>query len=365
MEKRTTDVGSTYYLVRWRTPDGRQKSKSFAAFKDARSFRATIETRPDALTQAVTAEVGAPIHRFAAYVAHVLDGDVHLRTSTRARNVSALTNYIEGSTLGDLPLSAIAASDVDRWIGTVATGTSPASTRRAFQVVGKALRHAVRSGAIAANPAAGARLPAREYREMRTLTPAEVDQLANAAKAVSFVEGSRLLILVLAYVGCRWGEAVALRHSDLREGRITIARQLSEVAGKLEFTAPKTATGRRVVTAPAFLVTALEALNSELEPRPGDLLFFDTAGRPLRRSNWRRRVFVPAKKLAGIDPTFRLHDLRHTSATWMLERGLSPKVVAERLGHASVSTTLDTYAHVVGSLEADAAAVLNELNVTL
>jgi integrase len=94
------------------------------------------------------------------------------------------------------------------------------------------------------------------------------------------------------------------------------------------------------------------------EGHPHGLVFGDTQGNPLRASNVLRRSFYPLARRAGV-PRVRFHDLRHTAATLLLQQGIHPKVVQERLGHASVSLTLDVYSHVVPSMQREAADKLD------
>ena len=86
----------------------------------------------------------------------------------------------------------------------------------------------------------------------------------------------------------------------------------------------------------------------------------DTRGGPLHESNLLRRWWHPLLERAGL-PRMRFHDLRHTHATLLLTQGVNPKVVQERLGHSQISMTLDTYSHVVPSLQRDAARRIDDL----
>ena len=68
-------------------------------------------------------------------------------------------------------------------------------------------------------------------------------------------------------------------------------------------------------------------------------------GSVMRMSNWRRAIFVPARARAGLSDRFRVHDLRHTAASLMIQAGYPPKMLQEIMGHASITTTLDLYGH--------------------
>ena len=88
------------------------------------------------------------------------------------------------------------------------------------------------------------------------------------------------------------------------------------------------------------------------------MVFVSEEGLPIKRSDLRRQSFLPLLKRAGL-PTVRFHDLRHTSATMLLSEGIHPKIVQERLGHSTISLTMDTYSHVIPSMQLDAADKMN------
>jgi len=141
---------------------------------------------------------------------------------------------------------------------------------------------------------------------------------------------------------------------------LTVQRTLLDVNRHLEVGEPKTARSRRRVDLPAFAVETLRAHRDRLGaiPHPTAWVFTDTAGGPLRKSNLTRRSFKPLLKRAGLRP-IRFHDLRHTAASLMLAANVHPKIVQERLGHASIAMTLDVYPHLIPSLQREAAAKLD------
>lgn len=187
---------------------------------------------------------------------------------------------------------------------------------------------------------------------MRFLTPGEVAALADAAGRY------RALVLTAAYTGLRLGELTALRvgRLDLLRRRLAVVETLREVRDRLIFSEPKTKTPRRSLTLPRFMVDELAAhLGSRSEPADADqLVFTATNGGPLRRSNFRRRVWLPAVE-STVGQPMRFHDLRHTHAAMLVAQGEHPKVIQERLGHASIKTTLYTYGHLFEGLDEAAA----------
>jgi integrase len=84
------------------------------------------------------------------------------------------------------------------------------------------------------------------------------------------------------------------------------------------------------------------------------LVFPTPAGEPMRRSNFARRVWAPATQAAGVDG-LRFHDLRHTAVALAIQQGAHPKAIQERLGHSSVTVTLDRYGHLYEGLDGDLA----------
>lgn len=233
-------------------------------------------------------------------------------------------------------------------------GKAPATTRKAFQLAGAVLDRAVTLRKLPANPARvgeAVNLPAMDSTEMRFLDPGEVDELARAIP-----ERFRTLVLTAAYTGLRWGELTGLRAKRLAlpERRLTVAESLAEVRGHHTFKTPKTAASRRSVALPAALVDVLADHLRRWPAVGGGLVFTDPAGGPIRRSNFRRRVWLPAVGETVGEPC-RFHDLRHTHAAWLIGQGEHPKTIQSRLGHASISTTLDRYGHLMPGMDEAAA----------
>jgi integrase len=201
-----------------------------------------------------------------------------------------------------------------------------------------ALDHAVRSGRIRSNPARGLGLPRSRRRDYVFLTH---DQLRDlAAEAGPW----QVFVLVLGYTGLRWGEATALRVCDIDLGRrrIDVRRAFSDVGGHVVLGTPKSHQSR-TVPVPRFLGRELSA--DVTGKHADDLVFTMPGGSVLRLSNWRRASFLPARARAGLSGRFRIHDLRHTAASLMVQAGYPPKMLQEIMGHASITTTLDLYGH--------------------
>lgn len=227
-------------------------------------------------------------------------------------------------------------------------------------VLQTALGHAVRLKVIPFNPCLDIDKPRPAKREMTVWDRAQADAFLKAATA------DRLYTLyVLALMtGMREGELFGLEWSDVDfdNGAVMVQRTLEEVGGKLRTKEPKTAKSRRRIDLPAFAVEALHEHRKRMlaEGHAAGPVFCDADGGYLRRPNVARRSFQPIMEKAGV-PSIRFHDLRHTAATLLLGAGENPKVVSERLGHATVTITLDTYSHVLPTMQKAAAEKLDRL----
>ena len=244
------------------------------------------------------------------------------------------------------------------------------STRRHIHVtLVSALSAAVSQGLIAVNPASRAAAPqGRSKAEMHTWTASQLRSFLTAER------DDRLFTLwrLLAVTGMRRGEALGLRWSDvdLTGGRVSIQRTRVVAGAAVLEQPPKTSKGRRAVTIDAATVAALRAWKKRQaaerlawgaawlgsDPPSAGWVFTRENGEPPHPLAI-TRCFAEAVARSG-SPKIRLHDLRHTSATLALAAGLHPKVVQERLGHATIAQTIDTYSHTTAALHEGAAAEL-------
>ena len=159
--------------------------------------------------------------------------------------------------------------------------------------------------------------------------------------------------LYVVCVGCglRLGEVLALQWEDVNfeSSTISINRTLQYLPGRgLVMGEPKSEKSRRLVSMPAFVANALKSYQKH-----NGLLFTTGNGTPFSPRNIQRH-FENTLEKAGL-PKINFHGLRHTYATIMLQQNVHPKTVQEALGHSSISLTLDTYSHVVPSLQKEAA----------
>ncbi len=283
---------------------------------------------------------------------HVWEGTrVHLRPSTRTRDRSYAKNHLLPR-FGAMWLTQIQPTEIRRWVADLTqSGLAPATVRKAYQLFSAALEAAADDGLIANNPARKAKLPRVQAQETLFLTVEEVEKLA-----ATMPNRYAALVLLAAYTGLRWGELAGLRvaNLDLLRRRLTVVETLVEESGKLYSGEPKTRASRRTVSIPHVVCDKLAAHLTRYPTTPDGLVFRSSEGGPLRRTNFRRRVWIPACEAAELRG-LRFHDLRHTHASLLIAQGEHPKLIQSRLGHASIRTTFDTYGHLFDGLDEDAA----------
>jgi integrase len=282
---------------------------------------------------------------------------VNLRANTQAAYRNLLRRYLLPA-FGPMPLGDLDAMAVRAWLARLKRDGVGASTRaKSYRLLSRILGTAVESGYLARNPCTVRGAAAEPAPEMRFATVTQVAALADAIPP-----RFRALVLVAAYTGLRWGELAGLRvkRVDLLHRRITVAEQLLEVRGRLAFGPPKTGAGLRTVTLPTVAAEALaEHLGVYAEDSPDGLVFPAERGGPIRRSNFTRRIWIPATRAAGVEG-LRFHDLRHTAATLAVAAGASTRELMVRMGHSSSAAAL-RYQHVMAGRDAAIAAALDEL----
>lgn len=246
-------------------------------------------------------------------------------------------------------------------------GLSAKSVLRYHQVLHAALHHAMRWQLLARNPADSVQPPRAERRELTTLTAVQVSALLAAADETPIGRLARLA----AMTGMRRGELLGLRWQDvdLEAGVAHVQQTAQRIPGKgWVFRQPKTRLSRRAIAlSPATVTLLRQQRRQQAEGRllagsvyqDRDLVFASAVGTPIEPGTI-LRTWTRVLATAGVGHV-RWHDLRHAHATLMLASGVHPKVVSERLGHASIAITLDTYSHVLPGLQAAAAAQLDAM----
>jgi len=276
--------------------------------------------------------------------------------------------------IGNLPLSKLTAAHIqtayNRWAETGRRdgkdgGLSARTRRHIHRILKSALSRAVKQQLVARNAAVLIdRLPKVERQEMTALS-GEQSQRLLAAIARTRVYWP---VMIALSTGMRRGEILALRwrNTDLDRGSIRVVENLEQTKAGLRFKSPKTERPR-VITLPAFAIDELRRLKGQqaeelltLGIRQDDaaLVCARADGEPIQPRSLTHEfthLMVRVKDL----PRVRFHDLRHSHATQLLLAGVHPKIAQERLGHSTITTTLDLYSHVTETMQEDAAAKID------
>ncbi len=349
-------------------PSGRWQARYTDATGVVHTGRDTFRTKADAASYLATVEadmlrgswVDPRLSRvtFGEWVEKWWEVSGDLRPTTRDLYEYLLRRFLL-PTFERVPVGSIDTLAVRRWrAGLERDAGVGASTRaKAYRLLSRILAVAAESGYVVRNPCTIKGAGVEHAPEMRIATVRQVAELADAVP-----RPLRALVYVAAYSGLRWGELAGLRRHrvDLPRRRLHVVEQVAEVNGRFIVGPPKTQAGQRVVVLPAIAATALEEHLAAFVPDAADALVFPAAeGGYMRRSNFRRRVWLPATRAVGVEG-LRFHDLRHTAATLAQTAGANTRELMARIGHASSDAAL-RYQHVMSGRDDAIAAALDLL----
>ena len=338
--------------------DGRRTSVTFDTETDAQKFKTLVDTvggkrAMEAWGIADTPKAARPS---GPTVAQWCAEHVAQMTGVSQKHLDDSSRYVRNDIapfFGELPLDALTDTDVADWIKHLqARGNKAKTIRNKHGFLSSALSRAVPKH-LAANPAAGRKLPrdsGDDDHEMRMLTRPEFDKLLDAT-----TEYWQPLVEFLVASGVRWGEAAALKPSDIDRETCTvkIRRAWTYSSAGYKIGPTKTKKSRRDIRVPARVLDNLSY--------SGEWLFVNRTGGPVRYIGFRRRVWDPAVARAGLEPKPTPHDLRHTCASWLLNAGQPPSVVSRILGHENISITVDIYGDVDKASVQRAADAMDDL----
>jgi integrase len=404
--------GTVSYRVRVRDASGRQTTETFPSRPAAEVFVSRVKDPAIGPARAIemrdredTASSG-----YVPTVQEMLDRHVESLTGVDERTRKDYVSVAQRTwlpTLGPLRVDEVTRQDIARWVNS-ATG-APKSIRNAHSVLSATLNAAALEEYINANPARGTRLPRageEDVEDINFLTHPEFDRLY-----AEIPEEAAALVVWMFGMGTRWSETTAqqVKDIDLNAGQFVGGEWMSTPLTKIvrawkqnprRIGPPKSKAGRRTVLLPTEVVVFIEPL---LE-RPGDTWLFTTSrGVAMSHANFYNRIWKPATMRASIceqhrekdcrclgskpytctvhkakddrgrqilpDPCGcagtlpfrpRIHDARHTHASWLIAQGIPLEVIQERLGHEDYLTTRRLYAHLMpdAQLKASAAASL-------
>ena len=346
---RNEDGKATSYKVRFRhgvspkTGKPRQTSESFPTKRAAERFAKWLDALgpQGALDQLYEAEQQAAVPTLDEVAADHVEHLTGITDGTRL-TYTRMWARVWSPRLGHLPVNRLTKDDVARAVNELGRTYSRKSLENQRGLLAAVVQRAVDEEHLTKNVTKGIRLPRgqeAERVEMVILTPADFDDVLGRMP-----EHYHPFVRFLYGTGCRWGEAVALTVGDVALPNVRIRRALNwSPDNNRQVGATKTKRSNRTVVVGDIMLDDLR--DACAGKARSDLVFTAPRGGEIRHRTFWSRVWLPA--VGHLDPRPRIHDLRHSHASWLLGQGVPIHVVQARLGHESIKTTVDTYSHLL------------------
>ncbi|WP_306358878.1 MULTISPECIES: site-specific integrase [unclassified Nocardia] len=340
--------GTAYHSILFRH-NGTQSSRSFDDIGEALKFQDLVDkVGPDKALDIIDAihdavALGTPT--LGQWLATYIDGLTGVEPGGINRYQAIVRNDF-GEDITELPLPAVDDAVIGKWVqGQVAAGAAGKTIANKHGFLYAAMAAAVRKNIIVANPCEYTNLPRHSAEVMTFLEPEEFKALL-----AEIPTRWRPLTMFLVCSGARFSEATALRVKDINQRTSTcrISRAWKDTRQKGEsrwqIGIPKTKKSIRTINLPPEVMDELELAGR----KPNEFLFLNTRGKHVGNGSFYHNVWKPAVARAcdainGKTP--RIHDLRHTCASWMISAGVNLVIIQEHLGHESITTTVDRYGH--------------------
>lgn len=374
IDRYKTEKGEPRYRVRYayyKNGERMQRAQTFKTSKDANAFLAKVEhsINTGMYADARGLKVGEYLDLWLdTYAVNVRPNSrnsyevmirQHIKPHIGGTRLESLSTLAIQHMYGEILKTQYSPAKYEER-GTLRVCVSPARTysvktvRNIHALLHLALDQARREGMIAKNPADDAKLPSARPKDYTIPTPEQMKRLLGELRGVDCF----LVILTCAVMGCRRGEALGLYWSDIdfEESKLEFKRALiiNNLTNSVEIGELKTKNARRALPLPELLRAELMKVKQSKEKAArgagkhvisSPFVFTNIEGKPFRPDSI-TQAFKRAAIKVGL-PDMRLHDLRHTAITYMLEAGENPKTVSEFAGHSTANFTMNQYAHVL------------------
>lgn len=277
------------------------------------------------------------------------------RSDQTAKRDRGLINKHILPTWAEVPLVEVEWDAVEKWVsGLVKKGLAPATIRKIFGLFSGAMEKALEQQVIDRNPCRGVELPEKTDAEVEHLQPAEILAIAN-----HITDRFRCMVLLGGFAGMRVGEVagVTVPKLSLETGTLSVDYTLTRDGDLKE---PKTKTSRRILALPEFLVEELLVHLAKFAPGEDEVVFTMPGGGPVHFRNFDRRHWQPAC-MEAVGRKVKFHTLRHSHTVMLQASQIDPKLIMSRLGHSSLGTTYNTYAHSSAALDRVVAEAVDEV----
>jgi integrase len=356
LETRPNKGGKSHRIV-WRQ-DGIKQQETFRDLAAAKRFRLLVEGHgnrwPTGWVRGVGFGEAAPSGdpTFSEWAVRAVESRAMANERTRADYLRDVRLHLD-PVFGSQRLDEITREDVGRWlIGLTQANKSPKTIKNIHGLASSIMSDAIATGryGVTRNEFKGAAAKLADVRteEMVFLTRQEFDSVLAATP-----EHYQPFTLFQYLTGLRWSEATALTVADVQIlGRRTVTVNKAwkrQPDNTFSLGPPKSRRSRRTISLP---VEAVEALIPLVSGRAGtERLFTSVRGYTMHHGNFRYQIWLPAIRKAqqdtGLEKVPRIHDLRHSHASALINEGVSLVAVQRRLGHESIQTTIDRYGHLL------------------
>jgi integrase len=379
----------TTYQARWRPPgDGRDSERRVKTFKTKGAAKRWLTKLDSDHHGGSYVDPRRGDRPFPDVAAEWLVTKEHLDPRTYSDYQSALRTWYlsDRDPLDRRPpfrraIGRFGTPQIEDWLRGFLPARSHRTMAKTYGVLRQVMAFAVRRGYIAIDPCLSVKLPARprpdydpdtgefiedEQPPITILSKSEITKLAEAMPT----PGYKAAVAFDAWMGLRAGELWALKRKDINPltGQVHVRRAWKEVNGKHRgnqrryFLGPvKTKAGKRDIHMPEHIKRLMTEHLASVAADPEAFVFATPDRRPVRQSDFYKKVFKPAvRRVLPHKSQLRFHDLRHTAASFILAVHPNLFLVMQRLGHASMTTTTQTYGHLVGDVDAALAVALDQ-----
>lgn len=357
--------GTTYQVIVFAGLDNQGKKKY--KWVTCKTKREAQNLRAEMVHQSNTGALATPKGTLSEFTDRWLKEYAQANLSPRTyEGYESIYRYHIKNTLGNISLKNLKPDHIQNYYASrLDRGLSTTTVRHHAMLIHRILEHAVKWQLLIRNPADAVTPPVTRHTEMHTLDKAQAELLLNELEKTPYYA----LFHTALFTGMRRSELLALRWQDidLNMAEISVSRSMHRLKKTHEiiFRGTKTAkSSRTIALAPDSCQVLRKHLDNEMTlcnqleiPLTSErLVFCTTEGRELYPDSV-SQVWGRTTKRLGM-ANIRMHDIRHTHASLMLKQGIHPKVVQERLGHSSITITLDTYSHVTPGLQQKAAEAI-------
>jgi integrase len=341
------------WIARWYVDGKKTKSKYFDDKSEAQWYARTFETKPvhaneliERLTEGSQRKRRSP--KMAQYARRLVESNTDLSDGTKEGYFSTISNHLDGTKMGGMPLDAIEPQDVrDLWAALSPKkvyGTDGKGARgNVYRMLAKTFNQAVKDNHIPSSPLARSSITRPSKKRATEVDPLTVDQIEALAAACTN-ETHRMAILVAGYVGLRGGEVGGLRVRDIdaKRCRLSVRQAVRRTRGRRVIVPPKE-DSKRTLTIPCSLAEELAAYATAHSPAADGRIFQMEQG-GMHDHITLNKVCQRAASKAGLGPV-NFHLLRHACASLLIDSGANAKAVQRYMGHSSIEVTYDTYGH--------------------